>query len=72
MKEKIYINPYFTKAEAAAAYQERIQRRLAQQRGKEESASVAEAGKGQRLNQLADSFIQPMSSVAASAAVTED
>jgi hypothetical protein len=30
-REKVFINPYLTRAEAAAAYQVRVQRRLAQQ-----------------------------------------
>jgi hypothetical protein len=83
---EVFINPNLTRAEAAAAYQARLQRRLSQQRRKEESASIAvvpegsnnpaqniaHIGKRQQLKPLSDSFIQPVLTVAASATVTED
>jgi hypothetical protein len=41
IKEKVFINPNLTGAEAAAAYLTRVQRRFVQQRQKEESANNA-------------------------------
>ena len=72
--ERVFINPNLTKAEAAAAYQVRVQRRLAQQRRREggnhsqpstvqalrsDTLSV-DANSASLLNPLADSFSPPV------------
>jgi hypothetical protein len=41
VKEKVFIKHNLTRVEAAVDYQERVQRRLAQQRRKEERANIA-------------------------------
>jgi hypothetical protein len=40
IKDKVFINPNLTRAEAAAAYQVRVQRRLALQHRNERTAGV--------------------------------
>ena len=49
-RSSVYINPYMTRAEAAAAYQARMQRRLSQQRRKPRGISVSSAVDNQNNN----------------------
>jgi hypothetical protein len=75
VRERVFINANLTKAEAAAAYQVRVQMRLAQQRLRGQPSSVraplsddhaklsdtqsAITNSSPRLNPLADSFLPP-------------
>jgi hypothetical protein len=87
-KEKVFLNPNLTRAEAAAAYQARVQRRMAQQRRIEQRSTNAVASNDinrnnclqdsaqldsrQQLNPMAESFNLSASNAVASAVVPVD